>query len=303
MKAFVFTAPLLLGGCLSLGTVLPEVSPEKQKAEEAVQVAAAYQKYVTLNDRLQRVGQRVLISNESLCDRHMIYIGAQTATVKSFPKALRDYAKSQGFDDTPRVLYTARKDIARGGHVTDAKGEPIKIYDKDFYGDIYIDGQPVKTHALTACQYPIKLTYSPAINAYATGRSIRVTTGMMEFAGDDELAVIIGHELAHNTEGHITKIITSRIAGLGTGRFSRVYESEADYVGLYYAQRAGFDISKAPGIWRRIGLMSVRSMGEGKSHPTTPERYVRLAAGIAEIDRKRAEGQPLLPDRKKARGK
>ena len=298
MRYFIFIAPLILSGCLSLGTVLPEAAPDVLKAEAETQTAAAFEKYVTLNDRLQRVGRRILISNESLCDRHMLYIGAQTATLKTFPKPLRDYAKSQGFDETPRVLYTGRDDIARADHIENADGEPITIYDKDYYGDIYIDGKQVKTRALTACQYPLKLTYSPAVNAYATGRTIRVTTGMMEFADDDELAIIIGHELAHNTEGHIAKIVTSRIAGLGTGRFSRQYESEADYVGLYYAARARFDISKAPGIWRRIGLMSVRSMGEGKSHPTTPERYVRLAAGIEEIERKREAGVPLLPQRK-----
>lgn len=302
VRYYVFIAPLCLSGCLTLGTVLPDAAPDDQKAETKVQTAAAYEKYITLNDRLQRVGRKILTENSELCQRTSVDIGVQTATLKTFPKALRDYAKGQGFDDSPRILYSVDPNVKRMARVTDKDGKALSVQKSDFDGHIYIDDAEVQsTSNVATCHYPITLSYSPAVNAYATGRAIRVTTGMMEFANDDELAVIIGHELAHNTEGHITKIITSRIAGLGTGRFSRVYESEADYVGLYYAERAGFDISKAPGIWRRIGLMSVRSMGEGKSHPTTPERYVRLSAGIAEIDRKRIAGLPLLPERRASR--
>ncbi len=262
-------------------------------------MAAAYENYIALNDRLQRVGRKILTENSALCERISRDAGVQTATLKTFPKPLREYAKSQGFDDVPRILYALEPSVKRQSAVTDKDGAALSVQKPGFDGNIYIEG--VKAEALPVkptCHYPITLSYSPAVNAYATGRAIRVTTGMMEFADDDELAVIIGHELAHNTEGHIVKIVTSRIAGLGTGRFSRVYESEADYVGLYYAQRAGFDITKAPNIWRRIGLMSVKSMGESKSHPTTPERYVRLAAAIAEINRKRVAGLPILPERK-----
>jgi len=300
VRYFIFIAPLILSGCLSLGTVLPETTPEGLKAETQTQTAAAYDKYIALNDRLQRVGRKVLIANADLCTRQNTDTGAQAVTLKDFPKALRDYAKAQGFDTSPRVLFSLNADVPRGTKVDvqDKNNSPDPVQSSEASLLMSDDSNAALITTTLSCDYPITLSYSPAVNAYATGRAIKVTTGMMEFADDDELAIIIGHELAHNTEGHIVKIITSRIVGLGTGWFSRIYESEADYVGLYYARRAGFDISKAPGIWRRIGLMSVRSMGEGKSHPTTPERYVRLAAGIAEIERKQDAGVPMLPERK-----
>lgn len=277
---------------------MPASAIDTQEAEQDRQVAAAYLRYVTLNDRLQRVGRQVLMRNAELCSRRMSDIGVQAVTVKTFPKPLREYAETQGFDVEPRALFSVNNALPRGAKLQDAEGQEALIYDKGFDGQIFVDGEAIETETTTACGYPITLVYSPAVNAYATGRAIRVTTGMMEFADDDELAVIIGHELAHNTEGHVYKIIAGRIAGLGTGRFSRIFESEADYVGLYYAARAGFDINQATGIWRRMGLRSIRALDRAKSHPTTPERYVRLSGAILEIERKIQSGAPLLPERK-----
>ena len=56
------------------------------------------------------------------------------------------------------------------------------------------------------CSYPVRLVNDQIINAFADGKNIIVTAGLMRFVeSDDELALIVGHELAHNTMEHIQK--------------------------------------------------------------------------------------------------
>ena len=114
--------------------------------------------------------------------------------------------------------------------------------------------------------------------------SIYVFSGLMADMDDDELAIVIGHELAHATQEHsrkqASKSMVSGIAGqvaavgsemigndllksaaqgataLGVTTFgnaySREYEDQADRVGLRYVYEAGYDVSKAPNLWRRF---------------------------------------------------
>jgi len=50
--------------------------------------------------------------------------------------------------------------------------------------------------------------------------------------------------------------------------FSQDFEAEADYVGLYHAARAGYDIENAPYIWRRFAASDPRGIDAvGGSHP------------------------------------
>ena len=54
------------------------------------------------------------------------------------------------------------------------------------------------------CVYEFKLDESDVINAYADGKRIIVTQGMIDFAKtNDNLAIVLGHEYAHNLMGHI----------------------------------------------------------------------------------------------------
>jgi Zn-dependent protease with chaperone function len=122
-------------------------------------------------------------------------------------------------------------------------------------------------------------------NASAMGNgAIWVYRGLLRDLSDDELAIILGHELAHYTYEHsrrsAKKAMWGQIAGLAgmvgagtvgsrTGRdvatmgallsvtawqngYSRDLEDQADRVGLRYAYEGGFDVAQAPGLWQKF---------------------------------------------------
>ena len=179
------------------------------------------------------------------------------------------------------------------------------------------------------CAYPVVLAESDAINAYADGSAAYITNGMLRFTeSDEELQVVIAHELAHNLAGHLTDrqqnmavggllgraadILLSRATGVNSGgvltaaglaagarAYSQDFEREADYAGMYLLARAGVETAEVARFWRRMAVEHTGGIENDhrSTHPSTPERFVRLDAAHAEIEAKQAAGEPLLPNR------
>ncbi len=166
--------------------------------------------------------------------------------------------------------------------------------------------------------YPVhfELADSETVNAFAGPGQITATTGLLRFvASDDELAVVISHELAHLTRGHYAKRLgTDTLAGVvgsvtgmaidivapGVGNvigritsagvrapFSQDFEREADYVGLKYAYAAGYKIEAGLSFWDRFATELPESLSKSlfNTHPASPERLLRLKKTIEEIKR------------------
>jgi Zn-dependent protease with chaperone function len=126
---------------------------------------------------------------------------------------------------------------------------------------------------------------SPDWNAMAMGNySIYVFSGLLNDMDDDEVAIVLGHEIAHATHEHSRRGFKKRMwiqlaaLGLGlanqhvddenasaimdlVGQFGalawenghgRKMEDQADRVGLRYAYEGGYDITKGPGLWRKF---------------------------------------------------
>ena len=140
----------------------------------------------------------------------------------------------------------------------------------------YIDPKTVRVYVVDNKEW----------NAMAMANySIYVFSGIMKDLDDDELAIVLGHELTHATHEHsrrqasksmytgiagaaagiglsqvkgggLAKDAASTAAGLGLSAFnnnySRDYEDQADRVGLRYVYEAGYDYKKAPGLWRKF---------------------------------------------------
>lgn len=171
---------------------------------------------------------------------------------------------------------------------------------------------------------------SSEVNAYADGERIVVTPGMMNFATtDEELALVLSHEYAHNVMSHVASQQVNTMAGtivglaldvaaasqgLDTGggfqniggnvgllSYSAAFEREADYVGLYIMQHSGYNTQRAVDFWRRMAGLNPSSITEAGTHPTTPERFVAMKKTMAEIQYKKDNKLVLLPDFKPER--
>ena len=135
------------------------------------------------------------------------------------------------------------------------------------------------------CFQPAKVKILDNIDAYTEGEQIVVYSGLLRFLeSDDELAVILGHELAH--------------ALLDDGLDPAAAEREADAVGLYLAARAGYDISVARGLSQRFvrEFPLALEARTGHTHLRSPERSLALEATTREIQRKLVHGEPLEPE-------
>lgn len=139
---------------------------------------------------------------------------------------------------------------------------------------------------VTGCDYEAQLIPSPAMEASSDGRVVSLTTALARYAASDEdLALVIGHEMAHNVLRHRDNRADS----------SRDRERAADRVGLYLTARAGYDISRAGDFWRRFGDDNWRARLGVLSHPSPTARSRAVTAVAQEIARERAAGQPLVP--------
>lgn len=149
------------------------------------------------------------------------------------------------------------------------------------------------------CAYDAQVIPGGDLTASADGRHVYISTAMVSWAdSDSSLALVLGHEYAHDLLHHRARLDARGFArgvlgNLGSTPTSLVLvEKEADYVGLYLAARAGYDIENAPDFWRRF---PAGAADFDWTHPAIAKRVAALAAARDEIERKRAAGQPLLP--------
>lgn len=160
--------------------------------------------------------------------------------------------------------------------------------------------------------WEIEVFDSEQINAFALpGGHIGVFTGIFKVAeNQDQLATVIGHEVAHVTQEHALKRYnreaTARIGvvgvaiATGTGQagadllgmatslgmslpFSRSEESEADTVGLRYMAAAGFDPRQSVVLWQNMQKKNKLGPPEMLStHPSSEHRIDDLVAQFPE---------------------
>ena len=314
MKPYWILISLLLVGCASVQTKMPMPDASAIAIESGVQEKQAFKRLLSQHKRLDKIGSQILIANAPLCEKKLMDYGLTTHSLKSYPKHIRPLAnKHLGAQEVPSILFVRKNGAAQKAGIK--------------AGDILLgeDDKPVSAKSLSgkkltikrgdkkltfmvigtpACGHKLKLKNSGAVNAYADGKNIIITSAMMDFADSDrELALVIGHELAHNTMDHVKKAIWNSVISGFASRTTRPFEAEADYVGLYYTVRAGFDIEGVEEFWRRLGVLFPKAIVRKGSHPLTPERLLAIRMTAKEIADKKKAGEPLLPNKIKEKTK
>ena len=151
------------------------------------------------------------------------------------------------------------------------------------------------------CASRFQLIAGRSINARADGRYVQVTTAIAAFAADEqELAAVLAHEFAHNVLRHRIRLDAAGIRRGFLGNFGRnarlirETEVEADRLGVYLLDRAGYDPQAAVRFWSRLGRHGFNIFGS-PTHGSWRRRIALIETEIAAIRRARAAGTVPQP--------
>lgn len=171
------------------------------------------------------------------------------------------------------------------------------LTDPDPYIQVSRNGRTITLHLDPAAQCAVNVQVEPSrgINARADAEIISIDWGLVSYTENErELAILIGHELAHVISYNADTSLWDRaVEATPRGLFRR--ELAADRLGLYLAARAGYDVSGAADFWRRFGRNNLRARWTQWGHPSANSRADALEAVIADIAAKQRAGQELLP--------
>lgn len=342
----VIIVSIYLAGCAAPGTQRVAVDGAAVQAEARKQMEIVADEMIAEQIRLNIVRWRIAIKGRAVCREDVgPLLGLHSLTR---PKgAMGDVlAKKFGITEKPTVFHVLsgspaelagvkKGDILKtinGVEITSPKsledvneqwtqGTPFRI-------TLERNATPVTVTAIpeVGCKYPVGLSPQQIINAFADGKRVMIARGMMSFAKDDnELALVVSHEIAHNSMKHIDakkqnmglgfladlatvllskgQVSNTNFAGMAASAYSQEFEAEADYVGLYLMANAGLPIDDAPRFWRRMAAAHPQNIktNHSASHPSTSYRMVALEETVKEIQGKISRSEPLLPNMKEGK--
>jgi len=163
-------------------------------------------------------------------------------------------------------------------------------------------------------RWEVNLIGSRQINAFCMpGGKIAFYTGILDQLKltDDEVAMVMGHEMAHALREHAREQMAktqatslglslgAQLLGLGqvgnvaadlgtkllSLKYSRDDETEADLVGLELGARAGFDPAASVSLWQKMTTAAGQNGPDFLStHPSSPNRIRELQANVPKVE-------------------
>jgi predicted Zn-dependent protease len=353
----VAVAALGLIGWVDPKTAAPTISEEATKAEAKKQALFFFNTRMREAERVDAVTFRLEAANQDLCADRAPRLGLKVNRADGYDKRIREAAvEALGLHEKELTVVevvaggpAAAAGVQKGDALVSINGQALAAGDKDLAEqankrlDEVMKAAPQAPVTLVvqrfgesltltptpvmACAYGVTVEDSPELNAFADGATIHVFRPILKLAGtDEELALVIAHELAHNGQHHAQAHRKNQLLGglgglvldgvvaaaggdsegffmkkgmqIGAAHASVAFESEADYVGMYYLARAGYSTAAVEDFWRKFAAEAPDSIFVKKDHPVSPERFLAIAATSQEIEAKRAKGEPLTPNTK-----
>src|SRR6266853_386434 len=216
-------------------------------------------------------------------------------------------------------LYSLEREISLGKQLAQEVERSSKLIDDPIVTE-YVNrvGQNLVRNSDARVPFTIKVIDSDEVNAFALpGGFFYVNSGLILRAQEEsELAGVMAHEISHVTARHGTKnatkgelmqmatiplMLLGPVGWAGYGiyeglniaipltylKFSRDSEREADFLGLQYMYKAGYDPNAYVTFFERIQSDEKRRPGTiprvFSTHPPTPERIEAAQKEIARI--------------------
>jgi predicted Zn-dependent protease len=213
--------------------------------------------------------------------------------------------------------YSLEKQIAMGKSFAQQVESQSKMVNDPVITE-YVNrlGQNLVRNSDSQVPFTIKVIDSDDINAFALpGGFFYINSGLI-LAGDEEaeLAGVMAHEIAHvaachaareNTRGQLMNLATIPLIFVGGPigyagyeaaglvvpltfmKFSRNFEAEADYLGLQYMYKAGYDPQAFISFFEKVQAEEKKKPGTlskaFSTHPQTPDRIAKSQEEIAQI--------------------
>jgi predicted Zn-dependent protease len=216
--------------------------------------------------------------------------------------------KVGGFD-----IYSMETDIKIGQAYAAELDRSLKLIQDPVVNE-YVNrvGQNLARNSDAKIPFTIKVVDDDSINAMALpGGFLYVNSGLIMAADDEaEMAGAMAHEIAHVALRHATRAMSrarlAEILSIPIGitvpmpvnvpglvlpvtflKFSRNFETEADYFGLQYMYKAGYDPNGLVVSFEKIQALEKRKPGTLSrvfaTHPLTPDRIKKCQKEIATI--------------------
>lgn len=213
--------------------------------------------------------------------------------------------------------YSLEREVAMGKQYAQQVEQSSKLVQDPIVSE-YVNrvGQNLVRNSDAKVPFTIKVIDSSEINAFALpGGFFYVNSGLILAAENEaELAGVMSHEIAHVCARHAMRQLTrSQWAGLATipmimigggigyaayeasgiavpmafMKFSRGFEAEADYLGVQYLYKSGYDPQAFVAFFEKLQAKEKKKPGTLSrafaSHPQTPDRIGKSQEEIASI--------------------